>query len=345
MTTITAGAVKAHAKECGFDLCGIARADEHPKLAKLAEWVEQGRHGEMGYLAGSLDERSDVRQTLFSARSVISVAVLYNTEAAMAAGEPAPGEIVVARYARGDDYHAILRARLRALLQWLADDAGPGLEAVTCVDDGPVQERVYAEAAGLGWIGKNTCLINPAIGSWLFLGEIITNLDLDADLPGVDQCGSCTRCLDACPTDALVAPYELDATRCLSYLTIEVRGAVEEQWRDGLESRVFGCDICQDVCPWNRRAAVSDDVAWQPREDLARLKLIDACTLTDEAWMTRLKDSALKRAGVHRLRRSLAYATSALAPAARADALDALDAHPSSASAVVGDAIRWARSR
>jgi epoxyqueuosine reductase len=342
---ITAAQIKARAKECGFDLCGIARADRHPKLAKLAEWVEQGRHGEMAYLADSADERSDVRRTLFSARSVISVAVVYNTEPAMAAGEPAAGEVVVARYARGDDYHAILRSRLRALLQWLAEVTGPGLEAVTCTDDGPVQERVYAEAAGLGWIGKNTCLINPTLGSWLFLGEIITNLDLEADLAGVDQCGSCTRCLDACPTGALVAPYELDATRCLSYLTIEVRGAVEEQWRDGLSSRIFGCDICQDVCPWNRRAAVSDDPAWHPRDNPPHLRLIDACTLTDEAWITRLKGSALKRAGVHRLRRSLAYAASALGPAERVQALDALEAQPSATSPVVRDAIQWARSR
>jgi epoxyqueuosine reductase len=342
---ITAAAIKARAKECGFDLCGIARADQHPKLAKLAEWVAQGRHGEMGYLADSLDERGDVRRTLFSARSVISVAVVYNTESAMAAGEPATGEVVVARYARGDDYHVIMRTRLRALLQWMAEVTGPGLEAVTCVDDGPVQERVYAEAAGLGWIGKNTCLINPTLGSWFFLGEIITSLNLEPDLPGVDQCGACTRCLDACPTGAIVAPYELDATRCVSYLSIEVRGAVDEQWRDGLSSRIFGCDICQDVCPWNRKAAISDDPAWQPREALPRLRLIDACRLTDDGWITRLQGSAMKRAGIHRLRRSMAYATSALGSGERAQALDALESHPSAASSVVDDAIRWARSR
>ncbi len=343
MLTVTA--IKARAKASGFDLCGIARADRHPKLAKLAEWIAQGRAGEMSYLAESLDERSDVRQTLYSARSVISVAVVYNTESAMAAESPEPGDVVVARYARGEDYHAVVRERLRELLRWLAEAAGPGLEAVTCVDDGPVQERVYAEAAGLGWIGKNTCLINPTLGSWMFLGEIITNLDLEPDLPGVDQCGTCTRCLDACPTGAIVAPYELDATRCVSYLTIEVRGAVDEDWRDGLSSRIFGCDICQDVCPWNRKAAVSDDPAWQPRDDLPRLRLIDACQLTDEGWISRLKGSAMKRAGVHRLRRSMAYATSALPTAERVEALEALQRHPSAEAPVVSDAIRWARSR
>jgi epoxyqueuosine reductase len=342
---ITSADIKAKVLNSGFDLCGIARADRHPKLAKLSEWLAQGRAGEMTYLADSADERRDVRETLHSARSVISVAVVYNTSPPPSSPDVAPGHVVVARYARGEDYHAVLRSRLRNVLHWLADVAGPGLEAITCVDDGPVQERVYAEAAGLGWIGKNTCLINPELGSWVFLGEIITNLDLEPDLPGVDQCGTCTRCLDACPTDAIVAPYEVDATRCISYMTIEVRGAVEEPWRDGLASRVFGCDICQDVCPWNRRAAVSDDPAWQPRDGLTNLRLIDACRLSDDAWSARMKDSALKRAGLHRLRRSMAYATGALPQGPRDEALGALSQHPSAAAPVVDDAIRWARSR
>src|SRR5690606_5284757 len=188
------------------------------------------------------------------------------------------------------------------------------------------------------------CLINPERGSWLFLGEIITNLELEPDLPGVDQCGTCTRCLDACPTDAIVAPYEVDATRCISYMTIEVRGAVEASWRDDLASRVFGCDICQDVCPWNRRAAVSDDPVGRPREGLTSLRLIDACRLSDEAWSARMKDSALKRAGLHRLRRSMAYAAGALSTEARAEALGALAQHPSAAAPIVDAAIRWARS-
>ncbi len=342
---ITSAHIKAHVLQRGFDLCGIARADRHPKLAKLAEWITQGRAGEMTYLAESADERRDVRETLRSARSVISVGVVYNTSTPPSSPVLEPGDVAIARYARGDDYHPVLRTRLRGVLRWLADAAGPGLEAVTCVDDGPVQERVYAEAAGLGWIGKNTCLINPELGSWLFLGEIITNLELDPDLPGVDQCGTCTRCLDACPTDAIVAPYEVDATRCISYMTIEVRGAVEESWRDGLASRVFGCDICQDVCPWNRRAAVSEDSVWQPRDGLTNLRLIDACRLSDEAWSARMKDSALKRAGLHRLRRSMAYAAGALPTEVRDEALGALSQHPSAAARVVDEAIRWARSR
>lgn len=341
----TSADIKARAAGIGFDLCGIARADAHPRLARLAEWLAEGRAGRMTYLADSREERADVRHTLRSARSVISLGTVYNTAVPYSSETAAPGDAVVARYAWGDDYHRVIRRRVRELLAWLAAEAGPGLEALTCVDDGPVQERVYAEAAGLGWIGKNTCLINPALGSWLFLGEIITNLELEPDLPGVDQCGTCTRCLEACPTGAIVAPYDLDATRCIAYLTIEERGAIEETWRDGLASRIFGCDICQDVCPWNRRAAVSEDPAWQPRDGLAALRLIDACVMTDAAWSARLKGSALTRAGLHRLRRSMAYAAGALPTAERQAALDTLAQHPSASAPVVADAIAWARSR
>lgn len=342
---VTADAIKAKAAEVGFDLCGIARAERHSKLARLTEWLAQGRAGEMHYLAASSQERLDVRNSLTTARSVISVAVLYNTDQPYSSDGLAAGQVAVARYAWGDDYHVILRTRLRALLRWLADNAGPGLEAFTCADDGPVQERVYAEAAGLGWIGKNTCLINPRLGSWLFLGEIVTNLELEPDTSGVDQCGTCTRCLDACPTSAIVAPYELDASKCLSYLTIEVRGAVEEALRPAIREQVYGCDICQDVCPWNRRAAASDTSAWQPRDQFRAPRLIDLCRMTDDAWVAALKGSAMKRAGLHRLRRSLAYAAANLPEGERLTALEALGAQPSSQAPVVADAIAWAKSR
>jgi len=338
----TADAIKARAAELGFDLCGIARAIDHPKLARLGAWIARGHAGEMGYLAASLDQRRDVRETLKTARSVISVAVLYNTDRPYSTEATGGGQVAIARYAWGDDYHAVIHPRLRQLLEWLAGQAGPGLEAWTCVDDGPVQERVYAEAAGLGWIGKNTCLINPSLGSWIFLGEIITNLDLDPDTPIVDQCGTCVRCLDACPTGALVGPYDLDATRCLSYLTIEVRGSVDAAFRPAIRDQVFGCDICQDVCPWNRRAEASDEPAWQPRDLFRAPRLIDLCRLTDEAWVAALKGSAMKRAGLHRVRRSLAYAAAALSAPERKAAVAALKQHPSAHAPVVADAIGWA---
>jgi epoxyqueuosine reductase len=305
---LSAAAVKAHAATCGFDLCGIAPAERHPKLARLAEWIAEGRAGEMTYLADSLDERSDPRVFMPTARSVVSVAVLYNTSQPLSVSLDDPARVAVARYAWGDDYHDVVRTRLRALLAAMAADAGPGFEAVTALDTENVQERVFAEAAGLGWIGKNTCLINPRIGSWLFLGEIVTNAELEYDTPGVDQCGTCTRCIDACPTRAISEPYTVDATKCLSYLTIETRGEVDAPLQDAIHTQVFGCDICQDVCPWNRRAPVSDDPAWQPRAGLAFPRLVDLCARTDEDLSALMKGSALKRAGLNRFRRTLRYA-------------------------------------
>jgi len=194
----------------------------------------------------------------------------------------------------------------------------------------------------LGWIGKHTCVINPELGSWLFLGEILTNLDLDPDQPAIDQCGTCTRCLDACPTGAIVEPYQVDATRCLSYLTIETRGEVEEPFRPAIGEQIYGCDICQDVCPWNRKAATSDDSVWQSRAPLGSAGLLELCQLTDNSWRMLIQKSAMRRAGLRRIRRTLAYAAgNAPAPVAQA-ALDSLRAHPSSEFPEVASAIQWA---
>jgi epoxyqueuosine reductase len=342
--TLTSAAIKAKALELGFDLCGVSAAVAHPKLARLAQWIADGRAGEMHYLAGSLDERLDPRVFLPTARSVISLAVVYNSSAA-AASTPtdAPGRASIARYARGDDYHDVLRTRMRALVQWMADTHGAGLEALTCVDDGPVQERVFAEQAGLGWIGKNACVINPKLGSWLFLAEIVTNAELECDRPAIDQCGTCTRCLDACPTGAIVEPYVVDATRCLSYLTIEQRGEIDPSLRPAIGEQIYGCDICQDVCPWNRRAATSDDEAWRPRDGLLSPTLIDLCVMTDEAWRPLLKGSAMRRAGMRRIRRSLAYAAAHLDPGDAQTALDVMSSQPSAQFPEVVEAIAWAR--
>ncbi len=337
--------VKAKARELGFDLCGVAVAGRPARLARLGGWIDRGYAGEMKYLDRSRDERLDLARVLPTVRSIISLGIVYNTDQPYSAATDNDAHAVVSRYAWGDDYHDVVRARLRRFVSWLADTAGPGFEAFSCVDDGPVQERVWAEQAGLGWIGKNTCLINPGLGSWLFLAEVLTNADLAPDQPGVDQCGSCTRCLEACPTGAIVEPYVVDATRCLSYLTIEVRGAVDKPLRPQVGRQVYGCDICQDVCPWNRRAEVSGDPAWQAREGLAFPKLIDLCRLSDEAWRARLKGSAMRRAGLRRIRRSLAYAAARLPAADRRAALDALAAHASAGGADVTDAIAWAGDR
>jgi epoxyqueuosine reductase len=341
---LTASAVKAKAIESGFDLCGIAPAAAHPRLTRLASWIADGYAGDMHYLSDSLDERSDVTVMLPTARSVISLGCVYNTAAPYSTATP-PGHAAIARYAWGDDYHDVLKPRVRALLQWMADTAGPGLEALSCIDNGPVQERVFAEQAGLGWIGKNTCVINPRLGSWVFLAAIVTNATLDADTPAFDQCGSCTRCLDACPTGAIVEPYTVDATKCLSYLTIESRSAVDEPLRPFVRTQIFGCDICQDVCPWNRRAAVSEDPAWQPRPGLQAPVLLDLCRRTDAEWSATIKGSAMKRAGVRRIRRSLALAASHLSADDATQVLSVMEREPSASHPDVADAIAWARDR
>ena len=341
---LTASAIKSNAAEIGFDLCGVALAERHPRLVRLSQWIADGHSGDMAYLAESLDERLDPVAVLHSARTVVSVGCVYNTSAAYSTTIVDPDRVSIARYAWGQDYHDVIRRRLTTLLRWMADTAGPGFEAFSCVDNGPIQERVFAEQAGLGWIGKNTCVINASLGSWIFLGEILTNATLDVDQPAVDQCGTCTRCLEACPTGALVAPYELDATRCLSYLTIETRRPVEEGLRLAIARQIYGCDICQDVCPWNRRAAVSDDDAWQAREGLAHPKLIALCALSDADWSRLLKGSAMRRAGLTRVRRSLAYAAAHLPEAHRRRALELLASHPSGQAAQVADAVAWAGS-
>lgn len=333
-------AIIGRAREIGFDLCGIARAERHPRLARLSEWIAEGRAGDMTWLADSLDERLDLRRVLPTAQSVISVGVVYNT--AERTADRSGDAVAIARYAYGDDYHDVVQSRLRTLLQWMADAHGPGLEAFSCVDAGPIQERVFAEAAGLGWIGKNTCVINPQLGSWLFLGEIVTNLDLQPDTPAFDQCGTCTRCLDACPTGAIVEPYQLDATRCLSYLTIEIKGDVDPSLRPAIRSEIYGCDICQDVCPWNRRASISDDPAWQAREPFTAPSLLSLCRMSDDAWRQALRGSAMRRAGLRGIRRSLAYASRHLPATTRREALDALRSQPSITFPEVARAVDWA---
>ena len=342
---LTAAALKAQARLTGFDLCGIAAVDAPPRLGFLREWIDRGYAGDMTYLRTSLDERVDPRRVLPTAQTVVSVACLYHTAAPLSVAVRDPDVAVVSRYAWGEDYHDVLRPRLRALLRWMRDEAGPGFEACSVVDAGPLQEKAFAEQAGLGWIGKHTCLINPGLGSWIVLGAILTNAALEPDAPLTDHCGTCTRCLEACPTGAIVAPFVLDATRCLSYLTIEHRGAVEETHRADVRREIAGCDICQDVCPWNRRAPASADPAWQPRPGLVFRPLLELCRLDDGAWRALLRGSALRRAGLRRIRESLALASSHLPEPSRSAALDALAAHPSAQAAPVAEAIAWARTR
>jgi epoxyqueuosine reductase len=257
---MTGEVVKRLARQCGFELAGVAAAQPVEDFWRYREWVEKGFAGEMRYLTDRRAEvRRDPRNLLESARSIICVGKLYHT--------PGPAAEEVSRYAWGEDYHRVMRDGLARLVETLEREAGP-FEHKICVDTAPLLERSYAREAGLGWIGKNTCLIHEPLGSWFFLGEIVTSLELEADSPPPDRCGSCTRCIDACPTKAIVPDgdgWTLDSRRCISYLTIELRGPIPEEHREGMGTHIFGCDICQDVCPWNRRAPVSEDPAFFER--------------------------------------------------------------------------------
>jgi epoxyqueuosine reductase len=261
------------ARKIGFDLCGVAAAEAFPELAQVSTWLESGHAGEMNYLHD--ERRVDPRLALDEARSVIVVALNYNapqpysTEQAGVHDDASPRGWI-SRYAWGDDYHEVLREKLNAVVARMHAEWPEPFEARAYVDTGPVVERVAAKYAGLGWLAKNTCLINEQLGSWLFLGVILTTLELEASLtageaPAADLCGNCALCLDACPTQAFAAPYVLDARRCISYLTIELRGAISEELRPKMGNAVIGCDICQDVCPWNRKSPVTGLAAFQPR--------------------------------------------------------------------------------
>jgi len=292
--------VKALALAVGFDVAGVAPAQPTRETEFLREWLARGYAGEMHYIEQRLEERVDPRKVLEGARSVIAVGVVYDP-----GDRPSrhPSRAEVARYAGGDDYHDVLIERIRALETGLEALAGRPLRTRGYVDTGPVQERVFAALAGLGWIGKNTCLIDRSLGSYLFLGVVLTDLELAFDEREPDHCGTCRACIDACPTDALVDAYVLDATKCISYTTIESRGPIPEALREAHGSLAFGCDICQEVCPWNerQRRVVPDDLHGlrariAPRSEWVGTSLAWILSLTEDAWREATRKTALRRA-------------------------------------------------
>ena len=305
---VTSTQIKVKARELGFDACGIAPAAAHPELKFFSEWIARGYAGSMGYLERSRDRRADARNVLPSARTVVVTATLYNTDRPYSTESSDSSRAQIARYAWGDDYHKVIHSRLEVLLAWMRRTSPDPFDARVYVDTGPIQERVYAQHAGIGWIGKNTCVINPKIGSWIFLGEIICSLPLRADTPSFDQCGHCTLCLEACPTQAFVAPGVLDSTRCISYLTIEHRGEIPDALHAGIGAHVYGCDVCQEVCPWNGAAPVSTDPAWQPRARWDAPRLEDLARASEEELQASLVGSSMRRAKPAGLRRNIAIA-------------------------------------
>ena len=299
-----AHAIKAQTYGLGFDLVGITTLGEAATAAAFEQWLELGYAGEMAYLARGAEKRRDTRRPVPGTVSAIVVALNYG-------GREPSGP--VARYARGDDYHDVMVARLRELHAWIDSHTGRAVAGKVYVDTGPLLERDLARRAGLGWFGKNTNLVNPELGSFFFLGALLIDLELEVDAPfEADRCGTCTRCLDACPTDALLAPRVLDARRCISYLTIEQRGPIPEELHKGVGELIYGCDICQDVCPWNVRFSreLPDESPFRPREILAskdaRTLARELLAMSQEEFSAAFRKSPMKRAKLAGLKRNAA---------------------------------------
>jgi len=342
--------VKRSASEAGFDLAGIAPATDSRELQSFPEWIAAGHAGEMKYLE-SRDQQGSLKRASLSrvapwARSVVVCAINYNTKHPYSTQVNDPTRGWISRYAWSrEDYHESVLQRLRqveAALHEALHDARLQLMTRSYVDTGPIVERVFAKYAGVGWIGKNTCIINQKIGSWLFLGVILTSLELTPDLPAADRCGTCTRCIEACPTDAILEPYKLDSNRCISYLTIEKRGSVPEDLRAGMGRHVFGCDICQDVCPWNRRAPATAAPEFSPREGLVNPALHWLAELSADEFRQTFRGSPIRRAKLTGLRRN---ALIAIGNSGNRQFLPITERLARDEDASVAEAAHWASTR
>jgi len=359
--------IKQCGRNAGFELCGIAPVRDFAELQVFPAWIADGKHGEMKYMeardeAGNL-KRASLARVAPWARSVIVCAINYNTAHPYSTQTVNASRGWISRYAWArEDYHDAVMRRLRQVeneLRGLLDATGDSLQLRSYVDTGPLIERVYAKYAGVGWIGKNTCVINQQLGSWLFLGVILTSLDfakddfpktkddlpedgLTPDLPAPDRCGTCTRCITACPTHAIVAPGQLDARLCISYLTIEKRGEIPDQLRAGMGRHVFGCDICQDVCPWNRKAPVTSAAEFEAREGLLNPSLDWLAEMQQEEFRALFRGSPVRRAKLSGLRRNAVIAMGNSGDKKFVPTLTKLCEDP---DPVVAEHARWAAAR
>jgi len=336
------------ATDAGFHLCGIAPVSDSRELEYFPQWIEAGHAGEMKYLEAR-DEQGRLKRASLAnaapwARSVIVCAINYNTEQPYSTQLTDPTRGWISRYAWGrQDYHEAVMQRLRHVEAALKNaDATDDLVMRCYVDTGPIVERVVAKYAGIGWIGKNTCIINQTLGSWMFLGVILTSLELEAGLAAPDRCGTCTRCIDACPTDALIAPYQLDSNKCISYLTIEKRGAIPNDLRIGMGRHIFGCDICQDVCPWNRKAPANKAAEFQPRAELMNPALEWLAEMSQEEFRETFRGSPIKRAKRSGMRRN---AVIAMGNSGDHKFLPLLEKLAEDEDAVLAESAQWASRR
>ena len=296
--------IREEAARLGFSFAGIARAEQMDEEARrLESWLNAGMHGQMGYMANHFDKRIDPRKLVEGAKSVISL--LYNYYPEQRQSDPAAPKI--SRYAYGEDYHFVLKRKLKDLLRFIGEEIGE-VSGRCFVDSAPVLERDWARRSGVGWMGRNTMLINPKAGSYYFLAELILDLDLVYDHPIRDYCGTCTRCIEACPTDA-ISPggYVVDGSKCISYFTIELREAIPEEYRGQFDNWMFGCDICQEVCPWNRFSTPHSEPAFEPHPQLLEMTKGDWEELTEEVFRELFRRSAVKRTGFEGLRRNLGF--------------------------------------
>jgi epoxyqueuosine reductase len=284
--------IKSKAYELGFSGIGIARAELlNEEENHLREWLARGYHASMHWLERDVEKRIDVTKVLPNAKSVICVALNYFTSS-QHSNTPALGKI--SRYAWGDDYHFVMTTRLEKLYEFVKSEI-PGVEGKIYVDTGPMMDKTWAVRAGIGWLGKHTNIITRKFGSWVFLGEILIDAELEYDTPMLDYCGTCTACIDACPTQAIVQPYVLDAHKCISYLTIEHRGELPQEIVSNFQNWIYGCDICQDVCPWNRFQHETEEPAFRPREENAAPRLTELAEMSQEEFSQRFRKSPIKR--------------------------------------------------
>lgn len=295
--------LKQKAKDLGFMHCGVAKAEFLEEDAhQLEQWLKQGMHGQMGYMENHFDKRLDPTKLVPGAKSVVSLVYNYYPEKDIAEN----GSYKIAKYAYGKDYHFVVKDKLKELMQYLQNEIGD-IEGRAFVDSAPVMERSWAQRSGVGWIGKNSLLLNKGTGSFFFLAELIIDLELEYDGPVQDYCGTCTACIDACPTDAIPEPYKVDASKCISYFTIELKDQIPEDFKGQFKDWVFGCDICQDVCPWNRFSKPHQEPAFNPHPELEDMSKNDWEEITKEVFNELFRKSAVKRTKYEGLQRNIQF--------------------------------------